>query len=79
MAAKQDLIRTASDYPSLMPFQQPCYIIRVLSMGAVQQHSLPAKAIELSSDTLKNVKFIQEKRLITKFLDEVEVMTAKIC
>merc|ERR1711870_200539 len=29
------------------------------------------QAIELSSDTLKNVKFIQEKKLISKFLDEV--------
>merc|ERR1712061_290310 len=29
------------------------------------------QAIELSAETLKNVKFIQEKRLITTFLDEV--------
>mmetsp|Transcript_20326 Transcript_20326/g.36955 ORF Transcript_20326/g.36955 Transcript_20326/m.36955 type:complete len:439 (-) Transcript_20326:135-1451(-) len=37
------------------------------------------QAIELSSDTLKNVKFIQEKRLITKFLDEVAADTGKFC
>merc|ERR1712048_1132191 len=29
------------------------------------------QAIELSSETLRNVKFIQEKKLISKFLDEV--------
>merc|ERR1719245_2872155 len=37
------------------------------------------QAIELSSETLKNVKFIQEKRLITKFLDEVAQDTGKYC
>merc|ERR1711870_129800 len=30
-----------------------------------------SQAIELSSETLKNVKFLREKKLITKFLDEV--------
>merc|ERR1719245_2831836 len=37
------------------------------------------QAIELSAETLKNVKFIQEKRLITKFLDEVAQDTGKYC
>lgn len=37
------------------------------------------QAIELSSDTLKNVKFIKEKKLITKFLDEVSQDTGKYC
>merc|ERR1712113_1038902 len=37
------------------------------------------QAIELSSETLKNVKFIQEKKLITKFLDEVSQDTGKYC
>merc|ERR1719331_1224369 len=37
------------------------------------------QAIELSADTLKNVKFIQEKKLITKFLDEVAQDTGKYC
>jgi peptide chain release factor subunit 1 len=37
------------------------------------------QAIELSSETLKNVKFIQEKKLITKFLDEVAQDTGKYC
>merc|ERR1712003_413502 len=37
------------------------------------------QAIELSSETLKNVKFIQEKKLISKFLDEVAQDTGKYC
>merc|ERR1740123_1456545 len=37
------------------------------------------QAIELSAETLKNVKFIQEKRLITTFLDEVAQDTGKYC
>jgi len=37
------------------------------------------QAIELSSDTLRNLKFIQEKKLITKFLDEVAQDTGKYC
>lgn len=37
------------------------------------------QAIELAGETLKNVKFIQEKRLITLFLDEVAQDTGKYC
>jgi len=37
------------------------------------------QAIELSAETLKNVKFIQEKKLITTFLDEVAQDTGKYC
>ena len=35
------------------------------------------QAIELSSDTLANVKFVQEKRLIGKFFDEISQDTGK--
>jgi len=37
------------------------------------------QAIELSSETLKNVKFVQEKKLISKYLDEVSQDTGKYC
>merc|ERR1712038_1077525 len=37
------------------------------------------QAIELAAESLKNVKFIQEKRLITSFLDEVAQDTGKYC
>eukprot|EP00932_Pfiesteria_piscicida_P003832 SRR837773.13744.p1 GENE.SRR837773.13744~~SRR837773.13744.p1 ORF type:complete len:456 (+),score=192.23 SRR837773.13744:54-1370(+) len=37
------------------------------------------QAIELASESLKNVKFIQEKKLITSFLDEVAQDTGKFC
>lgn len=36
-------------------------------------------AIELSADALKNVKFVQEKKLITKFFDEIAQDTGKFC
>jgi len=38
-----------------------------------------SQAIELSSETLGNVKFIQEKKLVSKFLDEVSQDTGKYC
>jgi len=38
-----------------------------------------SQAIELASETLKNVKFIQEKKLVTGFLDEVSMDTGKYC
>jgi len=37
------------------------------------------QAIELASDTLKNVKLVQEKKLVSKFLDEVAQDTGKFC
>lgn len=37
------------------------------------------QAIELSSETLKNVKFVKEKKLITSFLEEVSQDTGKYC
>lgn len=37
------------------------------------------QAIELASESLRNVKFIQEKKLITQFLDEVAQDTGKYC
>jgi peptide chain release factor subunit 1 len=35
------------------------------------------QAIELSADTLANVKFVQEKRLISKFFDEIAQDTGR--
>merc|ERR1711884_147880 len=37
------------------------------------------QAIELASESLKNVKFVQEKKMITSFLDEVAQDTGKYC
>lgn len=37
------------------------------------------QAIELAAESLRNVKFIQEKKLITSFLDEVAQDTGKYC
>ena len=49
------------------------YVV-VLSVGGENGFN---QAIELSSDTLANVKFVQEKRLISKFFDEISQDTGK--
>lgn len=37
------------------------------------------QAIELAAETLSNVKFIQEKRLIGKYFEEISQDTGKVC
>ena len=37
------------------------------------------QAIELSSETLSNVKFIQEKKLIAKYFEEISQDSGKVC
>jgi peptide chain release factor subunit 1 len=37
------------------------------------------QAIELASETLSNVKFIQEKKLINSYFDEISQDTGKVC
>lgn len=37
------------------------------------------QAIELAADALSNVKFVQEKRLISQFFDEISQDTGKYC
>jgi len=37
------------------------------------------QAIELASETLSNVKFIQEKKLVSKFLDEIAMDSGRYC
>ena len=37
------------------------------------------QAIELASETLSNVKFIQEKKLIGKYFDEISQDTGRVC
>eukprot|EP00929_Paragymnodinium_shiwhaense_P096708 TRINITY_DN583_c0_g2_i1.p1 TRINITY_DN583_c0_g2~~TRINITY_DN583_c0_g2_i1.p1 ORF type:complete len:462 (-),score=120.07 TRINITY_DN583_c0_g2_i1:147-1466(-) len=37
------------------------------------------QAIEMASETLKNVKFVKEKKLMAKFFDEVAQDTGKFC
>jgi len=38
-----------------------------------------SQAIELSADTLANVKFVQEKKLISKFFEEISQDSGKYC
>ncbi|WFD30671.1 translation termination factor eRF1 [Malassezia sp. CBS 17886] len=37
------------------------------------------QAIELAADSLQNVKFVQEKKLIQKYFDEISLETGKYC
>jgi peptide chain release factor subunit 1 len=37
------------------------------------------QAIELASEALSNVKFVQEKKLIQKYFDEISQDTGKYC
>merc|ERR1712070_1290275 len=37
------------------------------------------QAIELASDCLKNIKFILEKKLISRFMEELAMDTGKVC
>ncbi|TIA71924.1 hypothetical protein E3P77_03396 [Wallemia ichthyophaga] len=37
------------------------------------------QAIDLSSESLQNVKFVQEKKLISKYFDEISLDTGKFC
>lgn len=37
------------------------------------------QAIELAADSLANVKFVQEKKLIQKYFDEIALDTGKYC
>lgn len=37
------------------------------------------QAIELSADALQNVKFVQEKRLISQYFEEISQDTGKYC
>lgn len=37
------------------------------------------QAIELAADSLANVKFVQEKRLIQRYFDEIALDTGKFC
>ena len=37
------------------------------------------QAIELSAEVLSNVKFIQEKKLIGKYFDEISQDTGRFC
>jgi peptide chain release factor subunit 1 len=47
--------------------------------AAVRSVGTDSKAIELAADSLANVKFVQEKRLIQKYFDEIALDTGKYC
>ena len=53
-------------------------VIKVVDVSYGGENGLN-QAIELSSETLSNVKFIQEKKLINKYFDEISQDSGKVC
>lgn len=45
----------------------------------MNRHRPPAQAIDLASESLANVKFVQEKKLIQKYFDEISQDSGKYC
>lgn len=52
------------------------YVLVILSVASAN-HTI--QAIELAAESLSNVKFVQEKRLIQKYFDEISQDTGKYC
>ena len=57
------------------------FLIRIRSIWIKHDLNNPfwLQAIELSAESLANVKFIQEKKLIGKYFDEISQDTGKYC
>lgn len=55
-----------------------CKVIKVVDVSYGGENGFN-QAIELSSETLGNVKFIQEKKLIGKYFDNISQDTGRIC
>eukprot|EP00118_Oscarella_pearsei_P028635 m.2595 g.2595 ORF g.2595 m.2595 type:complete len:443 (+) comp8787_c0_seq1:156-1484(+) len=55
-----------------------CKILKVVDIAYGGENGFN-QAIELASDVLQNVKFIQEKKLIGKYFDEISQDTGKFC
>jgi len=55
-----------------------CKIIKVVDVSYGGDNGFN-QAIELSAEVLSNVKFIQEKKLISKFFDEIAQDTGRYC
>ncbi|XP_013379690.1 eukaryotic peptide chain release factor subunit 1 [Lingula anatina] len=55
-----------------------CKIIKVVDVSYGGENGFN-QAIELASDSLSNVKFIQEKKLIGRYFDEISQDTGKYC
>ncbi|GKT32535.1 Peptide chain release factor eRF1/aRF1 like protein [Aduncisulcus paluster] len=51
----------------------------VLSKSDLFDGRLADKAIQLSEDVLKDVKFMQEKKLIVSFFEEITTDSGKYC
>uniref|UniRef100_A0A7S2DTH2 Eukaryotic peptide chain release factor subunit 1 n=1 Tax=Haptolina brevifila TaxID=156173 RepID=A0A7S2DTH2_9EUKA len=55
-----------------------CKVIKIVDVSYGGENGFN-QAIELCAETLANVKFIQEKRLISKYFEEISQDTGKFC
>lgn len=53
--------------------------VRMLALNALKKILTECQAIELAAESLANVKFVQEKKLIQKYFDEISQDTGKYC
>jgi peptide chain release factor subunit 1 len=53
-------------------------VVKIVDVGYGGENGLN-QAIELSSDTLQNVKLVREKKLILKFFENISMDTHRIC
>jgi peptide chain release factor subunit 1 len=53
--------------------------VRIFDSFVNSNHLIIFQAIELAAESLANVKFVQEKRLIQKYFDEISQDTGKYC
>jgi len=53
-------------------------LLKIVDVGYGGENGF-SQAIELASDTLSGVKFVQEKKLITRYFDEIAQDSGKVC
>ena len=64
--------------PNPSPKSNPNQVLKTVDVSYGGENGFN-QAIELSSETLTNVKFVQEKKLISKYFEEISQDTGKFC
>ena len=69
---------TPTPTPNPTPTPHPDQVLKTVDVSYGGENGFN-QAIELSSETLQNVKFVQEKKLISKYFEEISQDTGKFC
>ncbi|PWN51425.1 putative eukaryotic translational release factor 1 [Violaceomyces palustris] len=70
--------KTELSQSDLFDFRLAPKIVRTVDVSYGGENGFN-QAIELSAESLQNVKFVQEKKLIQKYFDEISLETGKYC